>query len=446
MNRQEAHHRYKRSVNPGKVELLEALDFGRLFVRAEGCRLWDDQGREYLDFLSGFGVHNIGHNHPRLCEALCASLAQTLPSMLNIDAPVAQTLLAERLTALTHPSLCRIAWANSGAEAVEMAIKTARAATGRETLLSCTGAYHGLTTGALSLMDDPGHRKPFGALPGKTVQIPFHDINALQNACRRHRPAVFFVEPVQGEGGIHVPAANYLANCAEICRKEGCLLAIDEIQTGLGRTGPLFATDFSQVVPDLLMLGKALSGGIVPVAACLIGEQAWEQAFGSAAHCHLNASTFAGGQLAMTAGLTVLDILADDHLCARAATTGAFLRIKLNEIAAKHKMILDVRGAGLLFGVEFQPARGLLMRAVPAWARQSLYAQVVSALLLQDHGIITQPCSLKQNVLRLEPPLGIGEAEVTQFCAALDEVLRKVPTQNAALRSAFRKSILRREL
>ena len=446
MKRSDVHALYRRFVNPDGVDLLETFDYGRHFARAEGCRLFDDEGREYLDLLAGFGVHNIGHNHPRLIEALQKSLGSDAPSMLNIDVPLSQAQLAQRLAARTHESLCRASWANSGAEAVEMAIKTAQAATGRGHMLSCHNAYHGLTTGALALMDDPGHRKPFPRLACDSTQVHFGDVAALKEACETLKPAAFFVEPIQGEGGIQIPGADYLAECAKVCRNAGCLLVVDEIQTGFARTGQWFSTDFAAVQPDMLLLGKALSGGIVPSAACMMTEPVWKRAFGSPSRCHLNASTFAGGHLAMTAGLAVMDILEADSLCERAATMGKILGDRLRALAGKHEMIRDVRGRGLLFGIEFAPATGILMKAVPVWAREGLYAQVVSALLLRDHGMVAQPCSVCQNVLRIEPPLCIGERDIEKSCEALDAVLRAVPNHAAALKRAVKRSIFHGEL
>lgn len=440
-NPQPTHPLYARHVNPGFVQLLEALDYGRHFVRAAGMRLWDHEGREYLDFLAGFGVHNVGHNHPRLVAALHEVLASAAPSMLNIDAPECQGALAGELGARTHPELCRAFFANSGAEAVEMAIKTARAATGREAILACRGAYHGLTTGALALTDSAALRKPFGPLPGPVERVSFGDAAALREALARLRPAAFFVEPLQGEGGINIPGNDYLGQAAALCRAAGALFIVDEIQTGLGRAGDLFATPFAQCVPDILLLGKALSGGIVPIAVGLVRSAPWERAFGGPERCNLNASTFAGGHLACAAARAVLAILRDEALASNAARRGAILLARLRELAARHATIRAVRGRGLLIGIELEPPTGFFMRAVPAWAREGLQAQVLCALLLRDHAIIAQPCSLRQNVLRVEPPLIVSDDEIDRFITALDCALTACPTPAAALRAALRKRV-----
>ena len=445
-NRDQVHKLWRQFVNPDYVDLLESFDFGRYFTWAQGTRLRNDEGREYTDFLAGFGVHNIGHNHPRLISRLSEELARRGPSMLNVDAPLPAALLAERLSGMTHPSLCRAIFASGGTEAVEAAIKVVRAATGRGTLVSCRGGWHGLSTGALALMDDTEHRQGFGPLLADVAHVPFGDAAALEDACRRHRPAGFFVEPIQGEGGIRVPAAGYLRDAADICRKAGCLLVVDEIQTGLGRAGADFAMDFASVQPDVLLVGKALSGGLVPVAACLTTAETWSRALVGPQRCNLCASTFGGGRLAMTAGLEVLDILREERLAERSQTMGGLLLDGLNKLATRHPVIREVRGQGLFAGIEFAEPSGLLAAAVPRWARRQLLAQVVAAVLLRDHRLLTQTCGLAPNVLRIEPPLVISEQEIQGLLDALDRVLAVYPSFLTATWSAFRKTALGMDL
>jgi putrescine aminotransferase len=446
VNREDIHARYAQFVNPDFVELLEMLDYGRCFVRAQGTRLYDDAGREYLDFLAGFGVHNVGHNHPHLVDALHKALESAAPSMLNIDAPACQAQLAEALSSATHPNLCRASFANSGAEAVDIALKTARAATGRKVIVACEGGYHGLSLGAMSVLGQSRMRSFCGPLLQDVRWASFGDVDALREICRREKPAAFIVEPIQGEGGVRVPSGTYLREASEACRASGTLLIADEIQTGLGRTGRLFDTPFEEVCPDILLLGKALSGGIVPIAVALTTPSVWRRAFRGPERCNLNASTFAGGHLACTAALAVLDILRDEALPEAAAARGEQLLAGLKRLAEKHSIVRDVRGRGLLVGVEFGPATGLSMRVVPAWARDGLFAQVVCALLMRDHGIVAQPCSLAGSVLRIEPPLTIGEQGIERFLCALDSVLDACPTPRRALAMAARKRVLGRAL
>lgn len=424
---------YPRLVNPGFVKLLSVLGYGRTFVRAQGTRVWDETGREYIDFLAGFGVHNLGHNHPKLIGALQRALADVPPSMLNIDAPLCQGALASELNRLTHPELCRMFFANSGAEAVGMALKTAWAATGRRAILACHGAYHGLTPGALGITDAPSLHIFFGQQPQDVAFIPFGDIGALEQACATKPPAAFFMEPIQAEGGIRVPGPDYMVKAAAICRSHGTLLIADEIQTGLGRTGALFATEFDRVVPDILLLGKALSGGVVPIAVGMTRADVWNKPFSSLEHCNPHASTFAGGHLACTAAMAVLSVIREEDLVANTRHTGAILREGLCRLATHHPAIRGIRGRGLLYGIELESGCGIMGHAVPAWAREGLFAQVVCALLLRDHNIIAQPCSLFPNVLRIEPPLVIVEDEINLLLTALDRVLKACPSPAAAM-------------
>jgi putrescine aminotransferase len=444
--RTQVHDLWRKFVNPDYVDLLESLDFGRHFTWAQGTKLRDEDGRLYTDFLAGFGVHNAGHNHPRLIGRLCEELAACGPSMLNIDAPLPAALLAERLSGMTHSTLCRTVFTSSGTEAVEAAIKIARAATGRSLLLSCHGGWHGLSTGALALMGDAEHCRGFGPLLADVMQIPFGDVAALEEACSRHRPAAFFVEPIQAEGGIRVPATSYLHDAAEISRKAGCLLVIDEIQTGLGRTGTDFATSFAEVVPDVLLVGKALSGGLAPVAACLTTADTWSRALAGPARCNLCASTFGAARLAMTAGLEMLGILREEALADRAKKMGTQLLEGLQKLADRHPMIREVRGQGLLAGIEFEPPSGLLAAVVPRWAREQLFAQVVAAVLLRDHALVTQTCGLAPHVLRIEPPLVITPEEIEELLRALDQVLAAYPSFGSATWSALRKTALGMDL
>jgi acetylornithine/succinyldiaminopimelate/putrescine aminotransferase len=443
MTHPESHELWRRFINPDYVALLEAFEFGRDFVRAEGMRLFDADGRAYLDFLAGFGVHNVGHNHPHVVKALVDALSANRPSMLNIDAPRAAGQLAERLCGLTHPALNRVAFANSGAEAVDIAIKAA--ASGRTgPLLACEGGYHGLSVGALSLIGYEGAKHAFKAVLPQVAYVPYGDSEALREACARLRPSAFFVEPVQSEGGVFVPDPRYLVDAARICKEYECALVVDEIQTGLGRTGTLFATDFRAVVPDIVLVGKALSGGLVPVAATLMRQEVWDRAFKGPSRCMLNASTFAGGHLAMTAGLETLSVMELEQLAAQAERKGAAFMEGLKELAARHSMIADVRGRGLLLGIEFAPPKGILSKAVPTWARAGLFAQVVAAVLMRDFRIVTQPCTLAPGVLRVEPPLVVGESDMATFLHALERTLSAVSTYSTAVLTAARLRLFRR--
>ncbi len=444
--REGVHELWRKFVNPDYVGLLESFDYGRHFTWAQGAWLRDEAGRQYTDFLAGFGVHNASHNHPRLIRRLHEAIDSPRPSMLNIDASPEVALLAQALNRATHPELCRTVFTSGGGEAVEAAIKAARAATGRNPLVACTGAWHGVSTGALSLMGDTEHKRGFGPLLADVIHVPFGDATALELVCRQHKPAAFFVEPIQGEGGIRLPSAEYFSAVRDICTKSGALMVVDEIQTGLGRTGTLFATPFDRVLPDILLVGKALSGGMVPVAACLMTAAVWAKAFSGPARCNLCTATFSGGRLAMVTGLETLRIVEEEQLPARARDLGTTLLDGLRGLAARHTIIKEVRGCGLLAGIEFHPAGGLLGAVIPRWARSQLFAQVVAAVLLRDHGFITQTCGLAPTVLRIEPPLVISANDIERLLDALDKVLTAYPSYTAAAGAAIRKTVLGREL
>lgn len=446
MSRAEAHDLWRRYVNPDFVDLLEAFGFGRRFVRAEGASLLDEKGRRYTDFLAGFGVHNLGHNHPQLLTALEDTLRSLAPSMLNVDAALPAGQLAERLTAATHPNLCRTAFGSSGAEVVDIALRAASVCMDSTHIIACHGAYHGLSVSSLSLMGDEQIRETFKVASDRVHHIPFGDTMAVEEACRRHQAAAFIVEPIQAEGGVRCPDDDFLPTAAAICRKHGVLLVVDEIQTGLGRTGRLFATDLACVQPDILLIGKALSGGVVPVSAAMMTDEVWKRAFSGPRRCTFASSTFAGSTLAMATGLTTLAVLERENLARRSAELGELLRCELKRLQGNHAMIQDIRGRGLLIGIEFAPPSGVLPRIVPAWAREGLYAQVVSLVLLRDHGILTQPCTLNQRVLRIEPPLIIERDDCLRLMSALDEVLDAYPSHASAVMAAFRRVAMKGDL
>jgi acetylornithine/succinyldiaminopimelate/putrescine aminotransferase len=420
---------WRRFVNPDFVALLDMLHFGRNYVRASGAMLFDDAGRVYVDMLSGFGVYNVGHNHPRVKQALATALRSDVPSLLGVDAPLLTAQLAERLTHFMHPTLCRTAFANSGAEAVDIAVRATCAASNRPVILAAQNAFHGLTSGAASLAENALIRQEALSRSLTVEHVPFGNTEALYEACRRVRPAAFFVEPVQTEGGIHVPPACYLPEVSQVCRETGTLLVVDEVQTGLGRTGAMFATDFRACVPDIVLVGGALGGGFLPVSAAVMSEEVWQRAFAGPTRCRYVTPTLAGGSLAMAAGLETLAVIEQEGLAPRAATLGRILNQRLQRIVKRHPMISSARGEGLLAGIEFRPPRGFSMRVVPEWSRELIYPQVIASALLRDHAFIAQTCLLAPRVLRIEPPLVIDDHALLSFLDSLDAVLTAIPSE-----------------
>ena len=417
---------YARHVNPSFVQLLGVLGYGRVFQRAQDVWVWDSEGRRYLDCLGAFGSVNLGHNHPRLIARLHELLdAQAFHFCLAGPAAGAAAL-AEGLARRLSPPLEISLFASSGAEAVEAGLKLARAATGRRDFVACEGAFHGTTLGTLSLMGSARVREPFEPLLAGCHRVPFGDLDALARALRQHRPAAFVVEPLQGEGGVNLPPPGYLREAQALCTAHGTLLVLDEIQTGLGRTGTLFAHQAEGMVPDVLCLAKALSGGIVPVSVAVTSRAWFDKAYGRTDRFDLHSSTFQGNAMSCAAGLKVLEILEEDGLVARSAERGAQLLQGLTRRLHGHPLVQAVRGRGLMVGIEFGPTgSGWLDKLAPGLVgkvAELVFGQWVAVKMLEA-GVLCQPCASRWNVLRLAPPLSIGAAEIEQVVDTVGEVL-----------------------
>jgi putrescine aminotransferase len=417
--------RYARHVNPAFVKLLGLFGYGRLFVRARDVWVWDHQGRQYLDFLAGFGSANIGHNHPRLLARLRTFLDEDALNLCHVGPSADAAALAEALARLADP-LTVCLFANSGGEAVEAGLKLARAATGRAAFLYCQGGFHGTNLGTLSVMGEERLRRPFEPLLPGCERVPFGDLAALKTHLATRRFAAFLVEPIQAEAGVVMPPAGYLAEAQELCRRAGTVLVLDEVQTGLGRTGPMFAYQAEGFVPDVLVLAKALSGSLVPIGAALTRPELHARAYGATDRFDLHSSTFAGNALSCVTALETLGIVAEEDLSRKSADRGEELLAGLRQRLAGHPLVRDVRGRGLLVGVELGPTEsGFLNRLSPALVElisKRAFGQWV-ALRLLERGIICQPASQSWNVLKLEPPLTVRGEHVGQMVAALGGVL-----------------------
>src|SRR5712671_3506621 len=341
---------YSDHVNPQWVKLLGLLEMNVSYERCEGVELFKTDGGRVLDFLSGYCVHNTGHNHPAIIEALKEELDRSGPVMLQSNVAELAGELAGRLCRLAGGGLTKVFFASSGSEGVETAIKFARAHTRRVGLLSCDRAFHGLTCGALSLMNGEYWRKGFGPLLPDTAFVPFGDLAALEKELSTKRYAAFFIEPIQAEGGIRVPPQNYLNDAQAMCRRYGTLLVADEVQTGMFRTGSFLASHHFGIEPDMIVLAKALSGGLVPVSAVLMSDEVHSSVFSSVKRSIVHASTFSENSLSMRAGLATLDVLESERLGDRATSIGIELRHRLSAALSGYEMVKEVRGQGLLLG------------------------------------------------------------------------------------------------
>jgi ornithine--oxo-acid transaminase len=425
---------YAESVNPQWVRLLDLLGMNVRYQRCEGCELFAEDGTRYLDFLSGYCVHNTGHNHPYIIEALKQELDRSGPAMLQSHVPELAGELAQRLCALAGGGLTRAFFCSSGSEGVEAAIKFSRAATKRDDLLFCEGAFHGLTCGALSLMDNPFWSEGFGPMLAGTKAIPFDDLTALEEQLKSRKYAAFFVEPVQSEGGIRVPSPGYLRAAQQLCRRYGTLLVLDEVQTGMYRTGRFLAAHHFEVQPDIVVLAKALSGGLIPVGAVLMKEEICDAVYSTLQRAIVHTSTFSENGLAMRAGLATLDVLQDESLGARSTQLGNRLRELLNSALSPHEMFAGTPGLGLLSGIEFRTPTKLSLRlSLQAFRaiHPAMFGQVLVMRMFRQQKILTQMCGNNFMVLKTAPPLVANEATLQTFVNAAERVVAEMHTSTA---------------
>ncbi|MGA8297251.1 MAG: aspartate aminotransferase family protein [Acidimicrobiales bacterium] len=417
--------RYARCINPQLVRVLSSIGFDRQYVRADGAYLYDADGNRYLDFLAGFGVFGLGRGHPVIKKALHEAIDADLPNLVQMDAPLLAGVLAEELLGRLHRGLGRIFFTNSGAEAVEAALKFARCATGRDGVVHADHAFHGLTYGALSLNGGREFRKGFGSLlPGNT-EVGFGDVEALERALRRRDIAAFVIEVIQGKG-VNLAPQEYWDAVGELCRKYETLLVVDEVQTGLGRTGNLWAYEHYGLTPDIVTMSKALSGGFVPVGAMACSTAVSDKVYSSMQRALVHSSTFKNNQLAMVAGLATLKTIDDEQLVDRARLTGIEFEKALAPLIERHESFLSVRGKGLMIGLVFGEPKSLGQRTrfkLLEAAHTGLYSQIIVGPLFARHRILTQVAADQMNVVKLLPPLTIGQEEVDYFTEALDDVL-----------------------
>jgi ornithine--oxo-acid transaminase len=431
---------YARTINPQFMRVLKTIGFDRVWARGEGQYLYDRDGTRFLDVLGGFGMFNVGRNNPRVRAALIETLELETPGSVQLGVSLLPGLLGEELLKRTPPRLARVLFTSSGTEAVEAALKLGRAATGRSRVVSAVHGFHGLTLGALSANGGPHFVERFGPLLPGFAHVPFGDLDALGQELRGEDVALFIVEPIQGHG-VNVPPAGYLEAAQELCRRYGTLFAVDEVQTGFGRTGKLFAFEHWGLDPDLVTVAKSLSGGYVPIGGLLMAERVYDGVFDSLEHSVSHGSTFAPNDLAMAAGLATLRELDEARLVERAAGLGQLLLERTEALVAEHDVVREVRGLGLMWAMEFaQPEGGSLSWRVMERMQTGLFAQLVVVPLFTDHHILSQVAGHDLPVLKGLPPLVLSEQDIDDFATALDDVIGKAgrPTRIAgmALRAA----------
>lgn len=422
---------HRQHVNPKWMDALGLIGFDREYVRASGCALWDGEGNRYLDMIGGYATCNVGRNHPVVCKAISDLASSQAASMVCFDAPLLAGILARQLKGRIGRNLDRVFFTNSGTEGIEAAIKFARCATGRPTILHETGSFHGLSTGALAINGCPSFREGFEPLCPHSRAFPRGDLSALEAHLAARDVAALVLEPIQGKG-VWTHPRGMLAEASRLCARFGTLLVVDEVQTGLGRTGSFLAIDQEgDVEPHMVILSKGLSGGQVPVGAVLCRTDVWDRVFSRLDRAIVHSSTFHMNGLAMAVGLATLSIIEEEQLCERAVLAGARLRAGLDAIADHSPFISAVRQRGLMVGIEFAAPKSARLRL--AWnltqaIDPNLFVQAVTIPLMQRDRILTQVAGHAIPVLKLTPPLVISDAEIDLFTAAFARAVRDLET------------------
>lgn len=409
-------------TNPQRKSLLDLIGFSKLGARAEGHYIEDSEGNRYLDCMAQYGAVPFGHNPQVIWDAIDSVARQRQPALIQpLRAPGAEAL-ARRLIDVSPCGPGFVTFTCSGAETVEAAIKLARARTGKQMIIATNMGFHGKTLGALSATGNPRYKTPFHLDTTGFGHVPYGDPAALEARLSTGDVAAFIVEPVQGEGGMRVPPAGYLKEAARICRANKVLLVIDEIQTGLGRTGKLFAIDDQGIEPDMLLIAKALGGGLVPIGACICARRAWSDSFG-----HLHSSTFANNHLTCTVGLAVLDhLLKEDRKLIKAvAAKGEFLQSGLQLLVERYPgAFLSTDGIGLMHGLTLRPWNLPDDYFLTHLSAIGMAVPLACAYLLHEHKVLTVPTFNKSSVLRIQPSLTVTYEELHRVLMALDALGR----------------------
>ncbi|MFZ7102389.1 MAG: aspartate aminotransferase family protein [Peptococcaceae bacterium] len=415
---------YKSYVNPGLASIMGLINFDRTYNYALGSIVKDREGKEYLDFLGGYGALNMGHNHPAVTAAY--EKVKSYPNILQASLGTFAAVLAKNLAAITPGNLQRSFFGNSGAEAVEGALKLARIASRKTKIIYCDGSFHGKTYGALSVTGRDKYKEKFQPVVPQCYSVPFGDIDCLQKQLMKRDVAAFIVECIQGEGGINVPPAGYLPAVRELCSKYEALLIVDEIQTGLGRTGKMFACEHENIVPDIMCIAKSLGGGVAPLGAYITTEKIHNAAYGSPERALLHTSTFGGNTYACAAGIAALQVIINEDLAGQAKEKGDYLLERLKGLQTKYPIIKDVRGKGLMIGIELQGSGNRILNRLTGGTIENLsneyFASLVAGKLLNDYRIITAYTLNNPNVIRIEPPLNIEKEYLDKLIYSLEEI------------------------
>lgn len=420
---------YAAHVNPQWVRLLDLLQMNADYVECHGEKLYTRDGRVILDFLSGYCVYNAGHNHPRIVDAIRGELLRNGPSMLQSHVAATAGELAAKLCERAGGRMNKAYFCSSGSEGVESAIKFSRAFTKRDGLLAARGAFHGLSCGALALMDNGFWSDGFGPMIPGVKFVTFGDLIGLEKELATKKHAALILEPMQGEGGIVIPQKEYLLAAQQLCKRYGTLFVMDEVQTGLYRTGKFLASHHYGLDPDIVVIAKALSGGLIPVGAVLTTDGIYDSVYGSLRRAIVHTSTYSENSLAMRAGLATIEVLEDERLGDRALSLGDVFRERLRERLGKYEMVGEVRGMGFFTGIEFRAPRSMMLRlSYEAFNRihSAMFGQMLVMRMFREYGMLTQICGNNFMVLKAAPPLNASEESLEKFVDAIDGVMEAV--------------------
>ncbi len=412
-------------INPQFVKILRTIGFDREWERTSGAHLYDVDGNRFLDLLGGFGMFNVGRNNPRVRAALVEAMELEVPNAVQLGVSPLPGLLAEALLARAPSTIGKVLFTSSGAEAVEAALKLGRTATGRARVISAEHGFHGLTLGALSINGNPEFTARFQPLVPGCDRVPWNDLEAMERELAREDVALVVLEPVQGKG-VNLPEPGYLEGVQDLCRRHGTLFCVDEVQTGLGRTGRFLTLDHWGLEPDLVTISKSLSGGYIPSGALLMRDDVFFGVFDSLEHGLSHGSTFAPNDYAMVAGLATLEELREQGLVERSARLGALLLERTLPLVERFEVVKEVRGLGLMWAIEFQePERGRRSFRLLERVQPGLFSQLIVVPLFRDHRILSQVAGHNMNVIKILPPLVLDESDVDWFVEALESVLER---------------------
>lgn len=420
---------YDDVMNPALQERMRTVGYRVSFRRGFGSTLWDASGKRYLDCLGGYGATVLGHNHTAVVSALTNAMQKGVVNLAQAAIQPLPTALAAELARLT--GLQHTFFSNSGAEAVEAAIKMARRATKRQGIVSLRDGYHGKTYGALTATGQEKYHQGFGPLVPEFLYAEPENLGQLRDLLCTRRVAAVILEPIQGEGGVRVLSEDYLWGVRSLCNQFGSLLIMDEIQTGLGRTGTMFRYQAHNLRPDIVCLAKGLGGGLIPIGATIASDQVWHAAYGEKKSATLHTSTFGGNGLACVAALATLHVIREEGLVDRARETGAWLKRELEQIQREYPTLLaEVRGEGMMLGLEFRRTSKSLTQALfarmvklkeGATEGEAIAGFIASKLL--ERGVVTAFTLNREDVIRIAPPITTMRDDLCQLLTALREVL-----------------------